>query len=313
VYQPSTNSTLAAYSGTTAFPEQIKYLSTPDQTTFFALYIDLNYFAVRTLSANISAFTAAFSSPHQVALSGTGYQCACFSADYTGLFLLDLGGTLYFYDIPSFSLTILATTSYGNITDCYLDYPINSIVFVHSDSWLIIYYVYDLVTLTETNSSSIFGNGRFVLDSTFKYYTVFNNDIALFQISSGLVCLRGTFLDVLNQVCNSCLVNCTACVSLALCTSCVANYSLDVNHLCVPSTNAVTQFDEDSQVFREAIALLLENYGIRSVNKIPGSRRISPFLSFLINIDELWLYQYHERDYGSIMSDFFSSMQLMES
>jgi hypothetical protein len=115
--------------------------------TFFSLYKDLNYFIVRNLSANISAFAAAFSSPHQIALQGTGYQCACFNVDYTGLYLLDLGGTLYSYEISSDTLMVLATTNYRNLTDCYLDNPINSLVFVSSSRWSVNFTVYDLTTL----------------------------------------------------------------------------------------------------------------------------------------------------------------------
>jgi hypothetical protein len=148
--------------------------------TFFSLYKDLNYFIVRNLSANISAFAAAFSSPHQIALQGTGYQCACFNVDYTGLYLLDLGGTLYSYDIPSATLVVLATTSYGSITNCYLDNPINSIVFVISNTGSVSFYVYDLTAFAQTSSSNIGNMGMFVIDPDFRYYTLANSKIALF-------------------------------------------------------------------------------------------------------------------------------------
>ena len=38
---------------------------------------------------------------------------------------------------------------------------------------------------------------------------------------------------------------------------------------------------------------LLSNLAITTLNKIPGGRKIIPFLCFLVNLDELWLYQYH--------------------
>ena len=53
---------------------------------------------------------------------------------------------------------------------------------------------------------------------------------------------------------------------------------------------------------------LLEN-ATRLMNKIPGGRKVLPFLCFMVNIDELWLYMFHERSYGSRMDRFFSNMQ----
>jgi hypothetical protein len=201
---------------------------------------------VRSLSADINAFAAAFSSPRQVALSGTGYQCACFSADYTGLFLLDLGGTLYSYDIPSDTLVILATTSYGGLTDCYLDNPINSIVLVTSATSSVSYIVYDLTTLAQTNTSSISGSGKFIMDPNFRFYTLFNNNITYFKIHPGTICSRGTVIDVASQVCVLCSVGCAACVNIAFCTICAVNYMLDANNSCVSNGSANAKINEYS-------------------------------------------------------------------
>jgi hypothetical protein len=44
-------------------------------------------------------------------------------------------------------MVVLSTTNYMNITDCYLDYPINSIVFVNSYSGGVNFSIYDLATL----------------------------------------------------------------------------------------------------------------------------------------------------------------------
>jgi hypothetical protein len=78
----------------------------------------------------------------------------------------------------------------------------------------------------------------------------------------------------------------------------------------VPTPNST--FNE-ANIFRAAIVLFMENNVFKSINKIPGGRKISPLLCFLINIDELWFYQYHERDYGSLMNDFFDSIQGLEN
>jgi hypothetical protein len=63
----------------------------------------------------------------------------------------------------------------------------------------------------------------------------------------------------------------------------------------------------------EVIDGLMNNRGVKTVNVIPGGRKILPFLCFLINVDELWLYQYHERNYGSVMNEFFRSLGVMEN
>jgi len=46
-----------------------------------------------------------------------------------------------------------------------------------------------------------------------------------------------------------------------------------------------------------------------ALNKVPGGRKMLPFLCFLVNLDELWLYQYHERFYGNTMDSLFNVMQ----
>jgi len=68
------------------------------------------------------------------------------------------------------------------------------------------------------------------------------------------------------------------------------------------------------QIFlQELMAFLLYNDGMRAANRVPGGRKSLPFLCFLINIDELWLYQYHERSYGRIMEALFINIQRLEN
>jgi len=50
-----------------------------------------------------------------------------------------------------------------------------------------------------------------------------------------------------------------------------------------------------------------------ALNKVPGGRKMLPFLCFLVNLDELWLYQYHERFYGNTMDSLFNVMQKLEN
>jgi hypothetical protein len=174
--------------------------------------------------------------------------------------------------------------------------------------------------------------GIFVVDPDFRYYSVLtSNNITLFNIASGAICSQGTFMNGSSQVCTSCGSSCATCVNLLACTSCPANYELDASNFCVlisiNSTNSTANASANTtgptasigttgtylNVFRDAINLFLENNVFRIINKIPGGRKISPLLCFLINLDELWLYQYHERDYGSLMNDFFDSMQRLEN
>lgn len=57
----------------------------------------------------------------------------------------------------------------------------------------------------------------------------------------------------------------------------------------------------------------MNNKFILFINRIPGNRKWLPFLCYLFNIDELWLYMYHNNDYGSTMNTFFQAMQLLEN
>lgn len=50
------------------------------------------------------------------------------------------------------------------------------------------------------------------------------------------------------------------------------------------------------------------------MNRVPASRRVFSFLFYYFsNFDDFWLYQYHERNYGSTMAALFSRVQSLES
>ena len=54
----------------------------------------------------------------------------------------------------------------------------------------------------------------------------------------------------------------------------------------------------------------LENQAIAAGNLIPGSRKIlQPLFVFFVNIDDLWLYNYHERKYDIVVASVFDSVQ----
>lgn len=66
---------------------------------------------------------------------------------------------------------------------------------------------------------------------------------------------------------------------------------MDTSSQCVlPSVKSTITL---SAQFNEAIDGLVDNSAMKAVNKVPGSRKIMPFLCFMVNFDELWLYQYH--------------------
>jgi hypothetical protein len=62
-----------------------------------------------------------------------------------------------------------------------------------------------------------------------------------------------------------------------------------------------------------SLSYMMNNTMMSGINQTPGGRRMFPFLCFLLSIDELWLYQYHERNYGDVMTQFFSGLQNIET
>jgi hypothetical protein len=58
------------------------------------------------------------------------------------------------------------------------------------------------------------------------------------------------------------------------------------------------------------MSITLENEAVESLNKIPGSRRIlRNIFAFFLNIDHLWLYLYHKRQYGYYVTRLLTSIQ----
>ena len=69
-----------------------------------------------------------------------------------------------------------------------------------------------------------------------------------------------------------------------------------------------TVVDDETNI-EKIVNSLLKNPAMSGANKIPGGRKMLPFLCFLINIDELQLYMFHERTYGTRMESFFEKLQ----
>ena len=66
-----------------------------------------------------------------------------------------------------------------------------------------------------------------------------------------------------------------------------------LGNLCVFGVPVLPAQNSSSSSLQEILNFLLQNEGIKVANKIPGGRKLFPFFSYLLNIDELWLYQYH--------------------
>jgi hypothetical protein len=156
--------------------------------------------------------------------------------------------------------------------------------------------------------------------------TACSANYALAPNGTCVTCWDGQYLDTAaSWSCLACSSNCSTCSDFSTCTGCGANYSLDASSYCVPAPNGgggsssdpgaseLTASQELSALLAAAVATLMENAGMASLNKVPGGRKALPFLCFMANLDELWLYQYHERNYGTTMNDFFATVQTMES
>ena len=81
----------------------------------------------------------------------------------------------------------------------------------------------------------------------------------------------------------------------------------------IPAPLAQNSSSSSPLTLQDLLNFLIQNEGIKVANKIPGGRKLFPFFSYLLNIDELWLYQYHERDYGQALTQVFDSIQLLEN
>jgi len=49
---------------------------------------------------------------------------------------------------------------------------------------------------------------------------------------------------------------------------------------------------------------------MNAFNTVPGSRKVlQPIFTFFVNFDDLWLYNYHEREYDIVVASVFDSVQ----
>lgn len=118
----------------------------------------------------------------------------------------------------------------------------------------------------------------------------------VYQVNQGTTCTTGQYWD--GAACVPCPTGCATCASSNLCLSCDPGYIV-FTALCILAAPPAQNSSSSSPLtLQELLNFLLQNEGIEVANKIPGGRKLFPFFSYLLNIDELWLYQYHEREYG---------------
>ncbi len=57
----------------------------------------------------------------------------------------------------------------------------------------------------------------------------------------------------------------------------------------------------------------MNNAIFRALNKVPGVRKIlSPIFSFFFNFDDLWLYNYHPRQYNTVFQSLLDTINDIE-
>jgi len=174
---------------------------------------------------------------------------------------------------------------------------------------------------------------NFVIDSTFRFFTLAaSNQFAVYNMTNGVCSTIGTFYDPTTKLCLLCSTGCTSCSSASFCTVCMTGYTL-TNQTCVSnnatnatanSTNSTTSTNTTNATAANSTAnattnssnmstnstnqtslqlYLIDNGFFKLLNKVPENRKIlSLIFYYFINIDDLWLYQYHERDYGYTMN-----------
>ena len=173
---------------------------------------------------------------------------------------------------------------------------------------------------------------NFYIDPTFTYISTTNQNTAkMFRIVDSTPCPSSAYWNSSQVQCQPCPVTCTACILSTNCSSCSSGYQLASNWTCIANSSSPNNSSSSGNTgnninyttsinsthggqlatLKYLVNVLLTNPGLVFLNRIPGSRKMLPFLCYLVNIDELWLYMYHENNYGTAMNDFFTAMQTL--
>jgi len=144
-----------------------------------------------------------------------------------------------------------------------------------------------------------------------------------FTLMNSYCCLPNQFvyvavvLGVISKSCINCTLPCIVCNNL-ICLQCDVGFNL-INNGCVSNiTNSSnssngTYFIDTLVVSNLLLDSLRHNYLIDAINRVPSIRSIlKPILASFMCFDDLYLYQFHERDYGNTMNSLFEYISSLE-
>jgi hypothetical protein len=68
--------------------------------------------------------------------------------------------------------------------------------------------------------------------------------------------------------------------------------------------------DKSFNSYHKILSATLRNDFISALNSIPGGRKLlKPIFAFFLNFDDLWLYNYHPREYNRVINAIFIMTQ----
>ena len=154
-----------------------------------------------------------------VSTPNTGHQCACYSNSLRLLFILDLTGAILVYNERMDNLTILPTTTYTGMTDCYYDAEVNELILVQSALGGTTLNNFQLSSYTEASTLPLAGT-LFKMDDFFSYFTLANaKDVEIYAIAAS-TCNSSSYFDSASASCLPCVPGCVSCFNDLFCIYC---------------------------------------------------------------------------------------------
>lgn len=266
---------------------------------------------------NTTQVNSSYNSAVNYSVSG-GQQCYCLSNDESLLFVLDGGGTLFRIGLlnNSFANAVSpAATGLTGVSLCFHDSASNSLILLYSTTNSTTYSQLNLTTIATTNISSTtqysFESDR--INHLFYHGIDSTGLMSIYRIKG--VCLTSTFYVLMQDLFYSCIANCATCTDNITCIICNSGYILS-NSLCFfipailsPSSNQTASTNLTFLLF----PTILNSSILSFIHRVPVSRKIlSPIFFYMVNIDDFWLYQYHEREYGEQLDLIFRAVREFE-
>jgi hypothetical protein len=133
-------------------------------------------------------------------------------------------------------------------------------------------------------------------------------------IYKGGLCGGQSFMNGTSCVNYTCLVdNCTSCnVSPYLCSVCQDGFAINSNNTCdfIPAPTIIDNLRESFAFLEEPATTVKEI--LSDAISFPATRRlIAPFFAYFGIFDDLYLFQFHDRLYGTTMNSLFNSINDM--